>query len=65
MDATREFKLTEVKKYWRCISQVKTLLHWLHNWIPLLATFIRHSQRVYNNKKVTQSISIRQDIDPE
>ncbi len=40
-------------------------LDWLYNYIPVLATFVKHSRRVYNNKKVGQNMSIRQDIDPK
>ena len=40
-------------------------LDWLHDWIPALATFVRHLRSVYDNKEVTQNMNARQDIDPE
>ncbi len=65
MDAAKELELTRVKKYWRQAGQVEMKLDWLHDWIPALATFVRHSRRVYNNEEVGQNISVRRDIDPE
>ena len=63
--AAKELGLTGVKNYWKRAGQVEIELDWLHDWIPVLATFVRHSQRVYDNKKIGQNISVRQDIDPE
>ena len=65
MEATKELGLTEVKNYWRRVSQVEMELDWLHDWIPALATFVKHWRKVYNHKKVGQNMSVRQDIDPE
>ncbi len=65
MDAVKELGLTGVKKYWRRAGQVEKELYWLYDWIPALATFVRYLQRMYNNKEVSQNMSVRQDIDPE
>ena len=40
-------------------------LDWLHDWILVLATLMRHLHRVYNNEKITKNSNIRQDIDPK
>ncbi len=65
IDAAKELGLTRVQKYWRRAGQVEMELDWLHDWIPALATFVRHLRRVYDNKEVGQNISVRRDIDPE
>ena len=65
LDVTKKLGLSGIKKYWRYVSQVEIELNWLYDWILILATFIRHSCRVYDNKKVGQNMSIRQNIDPE
>ena len=65
MGTARELELTKIKKYWKRVCQVEMELDWLHGWIPVLATFMRYSQRVYDNKKVGQNMSVRQDIDLE
>ncbi len=43
LDVAKELRLTGVKKYWRCTDQVEMKLDWLHDWISVLATFVRHS----------------------
>ncbi len=65
MDVVKELELTGVKKYWRRAGQVEMEFDWLHDWIPALATFVRHSQRVYDNEEVGQNMSVRRDIDPK
>ncbi len=65
MVAAKELGQTGVKKYWRRAGQVEMELDWLYNWIPALLTFVRYSQKVYDNKEVGQNMSVRQDIDPE
>ena len=65
LDVAKKLGLTGIKKYWRCAGQVKMELDGLYNWIPALATFVRHSCRVYYNKKVGQNMSVRRDIDSE
>ena len=59
MDVAKKLRLTGVKKYKTRAGQVEMKLNWLHDWIPALATFVRHLQRVYNNKKVDQNMSVR------
>ncbi len=65
MDAAKELGRTRIKKYWRQAAQVEIELDYLHDWIPALTTFVRHSRRVYDNEEVGQNISVRRDIDPE
>ncbi len=65
MNAAKELGLTGIKKYWRRAAQVEMELDWLHDWIPALATFVRHSQKVYDNEEVGQNMSVRRDINPE
>ena len=65
LDAAKELGLIGIKKYWRYARQVEIELDWLHDWISVLATFVKHSRRVYDNEKVTKNINIRQDIDLE
>lgn len=63
LNATKELGLTDIKKYWRYTSQVKIEVDWLHDWISVLATFMRYLLRVYNNTKVTNNLKVKQDID--
>ena len=65
LDAAKKLGLTSIKKYWRYAGQVERELDWLHDWISILATVVRHSQRLYDNEKVGQNMSVRQDIDSE
>ena len=65
LDTAKELGLISIKKYWRYASKVAIELDWLHDWILALATFIKYSRRVYNNKKVHQNMIVRQNIDPE
>lgn len=65
LDAAKELRLSDIKKYWRHAWQVKLELDCLHNWILILVTFMRYLRGIYNNKKVTKNIRARQDIDPE
>lgn len=37
----------------------------LYDWIPALVIYIKHLRKVYDNEKMTQNISARQDMDPE
>ena len=65
MEAAKELGLTGVKNYWRRAGKVEMKLDWLYDSIPALATFMGHSQKVYDNQEIDQNISVRQDIDPE
>ncbi len=65
LDAAKELGLTGIRKYWRCIGQVVMELDWLYDCVPVLATFVRYSHRVYNNEEVGQNMSVRRDINPE
>lgn len=40
-------------------------LDWLYDWISVLAIFVRHLRKVYDNEKVTQNMSVKRDLDPE
>ena len=64
-DAAKKLRLTSIKKYWRRAGQVEIELDWLHDWIPILAIFVRHSRKLYENKEIDQNMSIKQDIDPK
>ena len=46
MDVAKKLRLTGSKKYWRRVGQVEMELDLLHDWIPALATFVRHSRKV-------------------
>ncbi len=59
LDAAKELGLTGIKKYWIRAGQVEIELDWLHDWIPALATFMKHSRRVYDNEKIGQNMSVR------
>ena len=52
MDVAKELGLTGIKKYWKRIGQVEIKIDWLHDYISAVATFMRHSHSVYNNKEV-------------
>ena len=65
LDKIKELELTDIKKYWRRASQVEIELNGLHDWILVPAIFVRHSRKVYKNKKVGQNMSVRQNIDPK
>lgn len=65
IDVAKKLGLIGVKKYWRRASHVEMELDLLHDWIPALAIFVKHLQKVYDNKEVGQNMSIKQDIDPE
>ena len=65
IEAAKKQGLTRVKNFWKYTGQVEMKLDWLYNWIQALAIFVKNLQRVYNNKKVGQNISIGRDINPE
>ena len=65
MEAAKELRLTGIKNYWRRDGQVEMELDWLHDWILALATFVKHSQKVYDTKKMGENMSVKQDIEPE
>ena len=58
IDAAKELGLIGIKKYWKRAGQVEMELDWLYDWIPALATFVRHSRSVYNNEEVTQNMNV-------
>lgn len=63
IDIAKKLKLIGVKKYKECASQVEIELIWLYDWILPLVMFLRNLQKLYNNKKIGQNISVRQNID--
>ena len=63
IEAVKELGLTGVKNYCRRAGQVEIELDGLYDWISALATFVRHSQKVYNSKEIGKNMSVRQDID--
>ena len=65
IDAARDLGLTGIKKHWRLAGQIEKEVDELHkDWIPVLAAFVNHSWKTNDNKKVTENIKIRRDIDP-
>ena len=66
IDMVRDLGLTGIRKHWRLAGQIEKVVNGLHrNQIPALATFVKHSQKAYNNEKVIENMKIRQDIDTE
>lgn len=66
MDSIRDLKLTDMKKYWRCAGQIKEKVNRLYrDWIQALVLFMKHSQKMQDNKKVIKKIKIRREIDPK
>lgn len=65
IDPIKKLGLIGVKKYWRRVSHIEMKLDWLYDWILVLTTFIKDSRKVYNNKEVSQNISVKQAIDSE
>ena len=52
LNVAKKLGLTSIKKYWRSAGQIEIELDGLHDWIPILATFVRHSRRLYDNEKI-------------
>ncbi len=65
LDAAKEQGQIGIKKYWRRASQIEIELDWLYDWIPALAIFVRHLCKVYDNQKISQNMSVKQEIDPK
>lgn len=65
INAAKKLGLTQIKKYQKCAGQVAIKLDQLYNQIPALAKFVKYLQKVYNNQKITQNMSFRQNIDLE
>lgn len=65
LDAAKEIELTNIKKYWRYARQVEIELDQQYDQILILATFMKHLHRVYNNKNVTNNMNAKRDIDLE
>ena len=64
MDIARDLRLIDIKKYGRCAGQIQDKVDWLYkDWILALGTFVKHSQKIHNNKKVTKNMIIRREID--
>ena len=58
LDTAKKLELTSIKKYWRRARQVEIKLNWLYNRISILATFVRYSNKIYNNEEVTKNMNI-------
>ncbi len=65
LNVARELRQTSIRKYGKHTSQVETKLDWLHDWILVLAIFVKHLRKVYENEELGQNISVSQDIDLE
>lgn len=60
MDAIKDLKLTDAKKFQKYVDQIKKKMNKLDkDWIPILAVFVEHSQKVHDNKKVSENMKIR------
>lgn len=54
IDAAKDLGLTGVKKYLKRTSQIKVKVNWLYrNQILVLAIFIKHFRKMYDNEKMT------------
>lgn len=66
IDVARDLGPTNIKKYWRRISQIKKEVNRQYrDWIPVLTVFVKQFCKTYNNKKVIENMKIRQDVDLE
>lgn len=66
IDVARNQRPTSIKKYQKYTSQIKDKVDQLYKvWIPILTTFVKHFQKTYNNKKITNNIMIKCKIDLE
>lgn len=52
MNIVQKLRQTGVKKGWKYVGQIEIILDWLHAQFPVLAIFVRHSQKAYNKKKI-------------
>lgn len=60
INAAKDLRLTDIKKYWRLTCQIKKEMNELHkNWIQKLTIFIKHLPLIYNNEKITKNIKIK------
>lgn len=66
INIVRNLKLIGVKKYKKHIDQIKKEVNILYrDWILALVTFVKHSLRTHNNKKVTENMKFKQKVDPK
>ena len=66
IDAAKNLWLTGIIKHWRLADQIEKEVDGLHkDWILAFTAFVKHSQKTNNNKKVTENMKIRYDIDFE
>lgn len=65
LNIVEELGLTSIKKYWKYAKQIKIKLDWLYYQILTLAIFIKYLHKIDNNKKITENINARQNIDLE
>lgn len=52
INIAKKLELIGVKKYQKYIGQVEIELNQRHNWIQVLAIFVKYLCKVYNNKKM-------------
>lgn len=66
INVARDLRLTNIKKYWRYASQIQAKINWLYkNKISALRAFVKHSRKMHNNKKVTENMMIKREINPK
>ena len=66
IDVAGDLKLTDIKKYWRCVGQIQDGVDGLHkNKILALEVFVKHFWKMHNNEHITENMMIRREIDPK
>lgn len=64
IDTIENLELIGIQKYQKYIDQIYDKIDWLYNdRIFIFRPFIKHSQKIYNNKKITKNMIIRWEID--
>ena len=65
INVAKNLGLTSIQKHWRLTEQIKKKVNGLYrDWIPVLTVFVKYSRKMHDNKKVTENMKIRWDIDP-
>ena len=66
IDATGNLRLISIKKYLKCTGQIQVKVDKLYkDWMSTFRVFVKYSQRIYNNEKITKNMMIRCEIDSE
>lgn len=63
INAIKNLKLIDFNKYQKYISQIRDKINKLYkNSIIIFKVFIKHFQKIYNNKNITKNIIIKNKI---